>query len=204
MNVLRTVGALAGLALIVAGIRVVSHLPVSLRDSDNAMIRVALSARPERIEVCRTLSEEELANIPQHMRQPVVCEGHTAQYQLELRHNDSLLLSRTVRGGGLRNDRHLYVLHELPVAPGSSRIDVRMTRLDLGGEVRDSLESDSSVSVGNASSQQEEGRQRRREDEVPASLLFTEELKLGPREIVLVTYDRDMRSLRFERGTGRP
>ena len=103
-----TIGATLLLALASAAPFRVNALP-------HARLRVAFSARPERIEKCRTLSADELANVPQHMRQAVVCEGKTASYRLEVRRDDSLVASALLHGGGLRHDRRLYVLRELDV-----------------------------------------------------------------------------------------
>lgn len=108
----------------------VSAAPFRVDTLPDARLRVAFSARPERIEKCRTLSADELANVPQHMRQAVVCEGTTASYRLEVRRDDSLVASALVRGGGLRHDRRLYVLRELTVPSGRSTIDVRLVRTD--------------------------------------------------------------------------
>jgi hypothetical protein len=118
-----TVGAAVGLA-------VLSAAPFRAHPRADARLRVAFSARPERIETCRTLGADELANVPQHMRQAVVCEGIAASYRLEIRRDDSLVASALLHGGGLRHDRRLYALRELDVPSGPSTIDVRLTRVE--------------------------------------------------------------------------
>lgn len=200
MTALRLAIATVGVAALVAGVRAVSHVPVELRHPDGAMLRVALSARPERVERCRTPSEAELADVPQHMRQTVICEGYTAQYQLEVRRNDSLVLSRAVHGGGLRRDRHLYVLEQLPVPPGTSMVEVRLMRMARGG---DSIVVDTAATKSDSvqgPTNEDTARQRRREDEVAPSLLLRDSVSFKHGEVVLVTYDRNSRSLRLERG----
>ena len=119
----------AAMAVILSG----AHLSMTLRGSDQAILRLAWSARPERIERCRRQSEEELARRPAHMRQPVVCEGASAQYRLTVRDDGRLVAERVVHGGGLRQDRRLYVFLELPLNPGDRRIEVRFDRLDPEG-----------------------------------------------------------------------
>jgi hypothetical protein len=203
------------------GLAAVTTAPRRPHTDGEARLRVAFSARPERIENCRTLSERELANLPAHMRQSVVCEGFVARYRLEVRRDDSLVASALVRGGGLRHDRQLYVLRELALPSGRSTIDVRLTRIDAatprpgrareesdhhgdGGAHHDSLPG-SRAGAGdpedeNLAQRDEEEHRRRIEDEVPASLVLRETVTLRPREVLLVTYDQPARRFRTVRG----
>ena len=206
-----TAGAALALALVSAAPFRVNALP-------DARLRVAFSARPERIETCRTPSAEEQANVPAHMRQGVVCEGITASYRLEVRRDDSLVASALLRGGGLRHDRRLYALRELSVPSGRSTIDVRLVRVDTvaprpGGEQRASDDEerdehrsregrahDDDDDRRDARSRDEDEHRRRVADEVPAMLTLHEVVTLNPREVLLVTYDQASRRLRTVRG----
>jgi hypothetical protein len=206
-----------GSALVLA---LVSGAPYRVSDLPDARLRVAFSARPERIESCRTLSADELANVPQHMRQAVVCEGKAASYRLEVRRDDSLVATALLHGGGLRHDRRLYVLRELHVPSGPSTIDVRLVRTDTvaakpAGESRDSddharderaehdsldaRKHDDDGGARAAVSRDLDERRRRVADEVPASLALREVVSLRPREVLLVTYDQVSRRLRTVR-----
>jgi hypothetical protein len=202
-----------------------SAAPYRLNALPHARLRVAFSARPERIESCRTLSAKELENVPQHMRQAVVCEGKTASYRLEVRRDDSLVASALLRGGGLRHDRRLYVLRELDVPSGPSTIDVRLVRTDTVAasasrepsddhareeheEHEERLGNDSLDARGHddrdaraAVTRDLDERRRRVADEVPSSLALHEAVTLRPREVVLVTYDQVSRRLRTVRDT---
>jgi hypothetical protein len=164
-------------AAVVIGIAWASHLPMPAHASPDAVLRLAWSARPERIEECRAPGAEELASRPKHMRQQLICEGAAARYRLEVRYDGRLVADEEVRGGGLRHDRRLYVLHELPVPPGEARVDVRFTRID----------SPASKSAS-----------RQRGEVVPARLALDEQVTFRPREVVLVTYDADDRELEIE------
>ncbi|MHB1225871.1 MAG: hypothetical protein ACYC2G_17710 [Gemmatimonadaceae bacterium] len=198
---------IAGAALVAAAtlaITAASHVPVTVDPSGNAMLRVAWSARPERVESCRTLSDEEFDALPQHMRQRVVCEGAAARYRLEVWRDGEPLASAEVHGGGLRRDRQLYVFRELPIPNGRSTVEVRLTRVgaatgtaaaattptvradDTGHPDRDTREADE--------------HRRRVAEEVPASLTLRETVTLAPGEVMLVTYDREERRLRAVRG----
>ena len=209
-----TIGATLALAL-------VSNAPFRVNALPDARLRVAFSARPERIESCRTLSAEELANVPQHMRQAVVCEGKTASYRLEVRRDDSLVATALLHGGGLRHDRRLYVLRELSVPSGRSTIDVRLVRTDTVAEksssephasddhAREERADHESLDArahddGDARaavSRDLDERRRRVADEVPSSLVLHEVVTLSPREVLLVTYDQAARRLHTVRDT---
>ena len=201
-----------GLAVIVTSaaalaLAALSTAPFRVHTDPTARLRVAFSARPERIERCRTLSADELANLPQHMRQSELCEGTTAHYRLEVRRNDSLLATALLRGGGLRHDRRLYALRELVVPSGRGTIDVRVTRLDTVAARRDddAHERDEGEHGDDARrdllARDQDERRRRVADEIPASLDLREDVTLAPREVLLVTYDQASRRLRTVRDT---
>lgn len=171
----RAAGAAIG-AMVMALLAWASTAPVTVHDSRDAVVRLAWSARPERIERCQQQSEEELARLPRHMRQPVVCEGVAAEYRLTVRREQTVVAERIVRGGGLRQDRRLYVFQEVPVPAGESSIEVVFERLGSGTP---------SPSAGPASGALG----------VPPKLSYERRLRLRPREVVLITYDEERRAL---------
>jgi hypothetical protein len=172
----RIAGA-ALLAAVIVGIARLSSVPIVLHPSADAVLRLAWSARPERIEKCRQRTPEELAQLPQHMRQPLACEGATAEYRLQVRVDDVVVADRTVRGGGLRRDRRLYVLEEFPIHPGSANIAVRFDR--IGERPPDSAP----------------GANVPHPESVPAHLSFERRVTLSARDVVLVTYSADDRQM---------
>jgi len=105
-----------------------SAAPVARPGGASARLRLSWSARPERIEVCRTLSAAELAQREEHMRQRVECDGRFATYALRVYSGERLLHESVVRGAGLRHDRPLYLLRELEIAPGEHRIRISFVR----------------------------------------------------------------------------
>ena len=115
---------------LMAGLVWASNAPMTTNPSPDARLRLAWSARPERIEKCRQQSEEELARLPAHMRQAVACEGTTAEYRLQVRIDGALVADRVVHGGGLRRDRRLYVLEEVVLPAAEAAVDVRFDRVD--------------------------------------------------------------------------
>lgn len=171
----RLAGMIAAAAAMVALV-CASTASVTIHGSNDAILRLAWSARPERIEQCRQQSADELARLPPHMRQPLVCEGVAAPYRLTVRRDGVVLADQVVRGGGLRQDRRLYVFHEIALPAGESAIEVRFDRL---GSVTPSPLSAPTAGVS----------------AVPPRLSFEERVRFRPREAVLITYDPGRQSL---------
>ena len=167
----------AGAVISVAAMAVVvicANAPITVHGSERAILRLAWSVRPERVERCRQQSEEELASLPAHMRQPVICEGTSAQYRLTVLHDGVVAAEQRVHGGGLRQDRRIYVFQELPLRPGDGTIEVRFDRID---------------------GQAERNERQAAGETVPAHLTLTQRLRIRPREVVLVTYAQERQAL---------
>ncbi|MFN8581178.1 MAG: hypothetical protein U0163_09410 [Gemmatimonadaceae bacterium] len=119
----------AGVGLLAAvGLRGGSLIPWRDRSADAAHVRLSWSARPERVEHCRRLRDDELAQLPAHMRLRVQCDGVLARYLLAVRVDDTVVASDTLRGGGLRHDRPIRVAGDCATCPRRCRIDVASTR----------------------------------------------------------------------------
>lgn len=155
--------AVAGTAAlaIAAGSRV-SHTPPG---AGSATVRLSWRFTGERVQECRKLSEEELASQPIHMRRPEVCEGRVLPYTLRLELDGRLAVQEIIEPSGARGDRPLYVHRELPIEPGTYRLDVAFER--TGPARRDSV----------------------------SRLELSTTVSLGPGDVVLVTYDPDRRAL---------
>ena len=105
-----------------------SGVSVPWHAADATELRLSWSARPERIETCRTLSDEEFAARPAHMRRRVECEGRAATYALLVAIDGDTIERAMVSGGGLRHDRLLYLLRAYPQREGPRGLLVRFTR----------------------------------------------------------------------------
>lgn len=167
-----------------------------------AVLRLAWTARPERIEDCRPQREEELEKLPTHMRQAVVCTGTTATYRLEVRREGAVIADQIVRGGGLRHDRPLYVFRDISLPPGDVAIALRFFRVDGVGKP---TASDAATPAGSPRDRHSmDDDRRRREDEerirgqeeaIPAVLSLEHRFHFVAREVILVTYDAERREL---------
>lgn len=195
-----------------------SSAPLRVARGDGAILRISLGARPERIEICRRQTDEELARLAPQMRQSVVCEGTTARYRLEVRRNGELMHAQVVRGGGLRHDRPLYVSRDIPVPPGPAAFAVRLARMDTIPVARRSDPSGDDTGGDDASDggvledesplpararRETDERRRRREESIPAELGLDMDVALMPGEVVLVSYDPRGRRLISARGPHR-
>lgn len=197
----RTLGA--ALALGVTGVLVAgSRASHRLASGEVALLRLSWSGRPERIETCRRLSAEELAAMPAHMRREVECEGHPARYLVRVRDGGTTLLADTVTGGGVRGDRAIHLLRELPLAPGRHALEVEVSRLDQVAEedtTADSGRTDREElwrpGMVDRERREEEERRRQRQDRLPPVLRWEREGELGAGEVVLVSYDAIARRL---------
>jgi len=193
-------GAAAAVAL---GLACASSAPMTANPSPDAMLRLAWSARPERIERCRRQTEEELAALPRHMRQEVVCAGTTAEYRLQVRLDGEVVADQIVHGGGLRRDRRVYVFREVVVTPGDRAVDVRFERLDpdVAPGAPGSENAPPSGTHPAAASDPTLGDVLPRVpaaaggEGVPPRLALQRRLRFVPREVTLVTFDPERREL---------
>ena len=194
------VSAAAGLG-IVAG----SGAAVPFHPEHAARLRLSWSARPERIERCRTLSDEELALRPEHMRQRMECDGVFATYTLEIALDGRRVESAVIIGGGVRNDRPIHDLRDLDVSPGAHRVRVSLTRReaeasggsdddqddDDDGESRDDDESGISTDRGE---RERAERTRRQRAALPASVVLDTSMVLEPGRVAVITFDAGRRA----------
>jgi hypothetical protein len=181
------------------GLAALSRAPLAAYPSATPVIRLAWSVRPERIEHCRTLTDEELADVPAHMRQRVQCEGRSAGYRLVVSIDGAPKFDTLVTGGGARGDRPVYVFRELDVPTGPHRLDVRFERQAIAGVDSVVADADEDASrdtlmAGRALREAEE-RTRRQEEAVPPVMTLETDIEPAPREVLLVTYDIDRRAL---------
>jgi hypothetical protein len=177
-----------------------SQAPYGDPAATQALLRLAWSGRPERLETCRTLTDEELEGVPVHMRQRIQCEGRSARYRLQVLLGGSVALVDTLAGAGARSDRPIHVLRDLALPPGLHRVELSVVRIDSAVPA-DSLSGGSAGTdtAGGAapSREQREGeeRARARREALPPALRLDSTLAFAAGEVVLVTYDSDARRL---------
>jgi len=184
--VLVTSGALAALSL----------TPYTAEPGERALVRLAWRARGERVRECRRLSADDLARLPPHMRQPEVCERRILPYRLRVDVDGARVVDQLVRSGGAREDRPLFVLHDLAVTPGTHHLRITFEREGTPA-AREGDEAEEREDVDAT----ETGRRAR---ETPKRLELDAAVRLVSRQIVLVTYDDEGRRLLLAPSGGAP
>jgi hypothetical protein len=158
-------GALAVVTTV--GIGALSQVPYRHEAADHAVLRLAWRARGIRVENCRTLSAEELARIPKHMRRTQECEGAILPYRLRVLLDGEPVADQVIRPAGIRADRPLFVFQETTVSPGTH--DLKVTFALVGEVPADALQ----------------------DEATPVSLEFESVITLDTGEVALVTYDAE-------------
>ncbi|HEX6054159.1 MAG TPA: hypothetical protein VFZ21_33045 [Gemmatimonadaceae bacterium] len=183
----RVLGVVIALALL-AGVAALSRVPYPTHDGERALLRLSWRARGERIERCRRASPAELANVPAHMRQEVICEGaRIAPYRLRVAVDGVGLADGVVPGSGVVGDRPIYLLREFDLQPGVHHVQVafekHVSQPDDNGDARD----------------REAGRESQN-GVVPPRLTLDTTLTVGTGSVVLVTYNSEQRRLELHGG----
>jgi hypothetical protein len=201
-RIVRWTVASAGSALLLFLMTVASATPVALRRAEGSRLRLSWSARPERIEVCRTLSAEELAKLEEHMRQRVQCNGRFATYTLRVESDGKLLHESVVRGSGLRHDRPLYLLRDLDVPPGVHHVRVDLARREKPDTSKanegpvSTTRVDTGLFAGRAQREVTE-RARRAAAAIPARLALDTVINVLENHVIVVSLDQDHRVFRL-------
>ncbi len=93
----------------------------------HAELRISLAHRAERTEQCRQLTEAEREALPPTRRVTEVCERGRASTYLEVRRNDQVVVSETIRPSGLHGDGRAYYLAFMPVPAGEHLIALSLS-----------------------------------------------------------------------------
>jgi hypothetical protein len=125
MSARRTAAGTALAVLLTLGTAGLSRVPVRFSHPDVAMLRLSWKINGVTVEACRVLTAEELEALPVHMRNPKACIGGIAPYVLDVTLDGTVLAPDTVRAHGARSDRPIFVLRDMPVAPGRHDVVVR-------------------------------------------------------------------------------
>ena len=201
-SVRRALASTIGSAVLLLGLARASAAPIATRDADSARLRLSWSARPERIEICRTLSQAELAEREEHMRQRVECDGRFATYMLRVISDGQVVHESVVRGAGLRHDRPIYLLRELRVPSGVHRLRISFERRERverdTAHLDRSLSSgiDSGVFAGRALREALE-HSRTARAAIPAQMVFSGTVEFRSGRVRLVTLDREQGRLQL-------
>ncbi len=164
-----------------------------------AVLRLSWRAPEGAVETCRTLTPEEAARLPAHMRRPEVCEETELPYLLRLAVDGHERLADTLQPAGARADRPVIVFREVELTPGAHEIEVAFTPV-----LATISPSATARRVGGDAEGVEAEGEAEREAGPPGPLRLTASLRLAPREVALVTYDVGAGNLVVRRPPGDP
>lgn len=199
---------LAGMAVAALALAVVagaSRWPWKAAPDDVALIRLDWRARGERVEECRPPTEEEMAGRPSHMQPREICEGKVSPYALRVLIDGEVAVDDTIQGAGAHEDRPLYVARDLAVRPGSHDVRIDFEKIETeeeeeeDHEEEDLNEEDDDERDDDEDERDEDQEQRDRPElhdaEATPSVSLAGSFHLEPRQVLVVTYDADRRSL---------
>ena len=118
--------------LLVLPIAALSRAPWIPAGASDAVLRFSwrMSVTGERS--CRARTQQELDELPVHMRTPEICTVAAATYLLITRVGDAAADTTPLLRGGVKGDRPLFVLQERAVQPGQQRVSVQLVRVTRG------------------------------------------------------------------------
>jgi hypothetical protein len=100
--------------------------PYRYADPAQASLKLSLSHAADRVEPCRQLTQEEIAEFAENMRRTEACERERLPLMLELDIDGATVLSLTARPSGLWRDGPASIYERLDVPPGPHRLSVRL------------------------------------------------------------------------------
>jgi hypothetical protein len=139
-----------------------SQMPTRYAGPADALLRLSWRVDGLRVEECRRRTQEELEALAPHMRTPEVCSGGSADYELRVALDGSELMRDTLRAGGARGSRPVYVYRDLEVTPGAYGLSVTFAAL-----VPETFDP----------------------GDVAVSYEFEDEVRVAPMDVVLITLD---------------
>lgn len=94
-------------------------------NADEAVIKVSVARLGQPVGECRRLTDEELAELPPNMRDPVRCPRERSPLSMEVHVNGVQALKRVAVPGGLSRDGAAAIYERLVVPAGEQHISVR-------------------------------------------------------------------------------
>lgn len=113
---------------------------------EHSSLRLEWRLAGQAIKNCKTLTPEELAARPAHMRTPTECTNHALSYKLKVSIDGKEPLIYEIAPKGMRADRPLIVDREIHLEPKTHSVNVEFTPLNdpsgQGASFRHSFEGD--------------------------------------------------------------
>ncbi len=110
--------------LIFAGISYLSAFPTG-HEINNGAIALSWKMPRQSIKNCRTLTNEELAKLPMHMRTSQKCDETQVPYHLVLKQNGKVLIDKMITSHGVKSDRPIYVNENINIDIGKYEFELQ-------------------------------------------------------------------------------
>lgn len=144
MSALRRALGLALAAAVTLAIVGLSRVRYAARQGAAGEIRLAWRFKSERVRRCRTRTPEELARLPEYLRQAEDCERELRPYLLAVSLDGRTSPEDTIRARGAEGDRPLFVFRQLTVEPGAHALQIHFTPVGGGS---DTLRLDTTIAL---------------------------------------------------------
>ncbi len=106
-----------------------SHLKYK-SEMQESMLRLSWRLTDQFISTCKSRTEAELRVLPAHMRTKEVCEKKPVTFQLKLFVDNEIKIEESIRAGGFRHDRPIYVHHDVKVSKGLHQVSVQFLPIE--------------------------------------------------------------------------
>lgn len=119
---------LSGIAFFMM-ISFLSQIPVSFNDNFG-ILRLSWRLTGQNIKICEERTEDQLSNIPAHMRTQQVCVQKPIDYQLLVSVEGENKINKIIKAGGLHGDRPIYVHEDMKLPNGNYKVQIHFEPLD--------------------------------------------------------------------------
>jgi len=99
---------------------------ISQLQDDEAMVSLSVSHSGQRVQECRTFTQQEIEELPPNMRRPSDCPREKHPLRVQLMADGRLLYAETLQASGIWSDGSTTVYARFPLAAGERQLAVAM------------------------------------------------------------------------------
>ena len=129
---MKAVRIFIGTLLLVLPIAVLTRVPWTPEGAKDPVLRFSWRMSVSGEKSCRPRTQQELDQLPVHMRTPEICSVADASYLLVTRVGEAQTDTTPLLRGGVKGDRPLFVLEDRVLAAGEQRLHVQLIRVTNG------------------------------------------------------------------------
>lgn len=118
-----------GTFILIFGLSSLSGLKYS-RVFEGSLLRVAFRMPAPVEEVCRERTQDELNQIPLHMRKKLDCSRKSIDFNLRVSIDEKIILQKKIESKGVQSDRPLIVDEDLKLGSGEHQVRVELVPIE--------------------------------------------------------------------------